>query len=159
MMNKKVPAAAVASEIPFRTTPSLYPEPFASMMKGRDKRNLSAVFGLKNITVNLTTLKPGGVSALRHSHKTQDEFVYVLEGHPALHTNDGYTQLAPGMCAGFKGGNGDAHHIINSTDKDVLYIEAGDNSAGDEVAYPDDDLKAVFVDEGWKFLHKDGSSY
>ena len=103
-----------------RAKRSIYPEPFASMMQGREKRQLGEAFGLSNFGVNLTTIAPGGMSALRHRHAVQDEFIYVVEGHPTLVTDAGDTELAPGMCAGFK---------------------------------------AVFVDGGWQFLHKDGRPY
>jgi uncharacterized cupin superfamily protein len=33
---------------------------------------------LRNFGVNLTTLTPGGSSALFHRHSKQDEFIYVL---------------------------------------------------------------------------------
>src|SRR5881392_2987126 len=49
-------------------------------MKGRVKRTLGDLFGLKNFGVNLTSLAPGAVSALRHAHSRQDEFLYVLQG-------------------------------------------------------------------------------
>lgn len=153
------PAALPATEVPLRARASNYPEPFASRMSGREKRPLGRAFGLTNIEVNLTRLKPGAQSALRHTHATQDEFVYVLEGHPTLVNNDGRFRLAPGMCAGFKAGDGNAHCLVNETDADAVYLEAGDNSAGDEVAYPDDDLKAVWESDRWRFLHKDGTPY
>ena len=51
---------------------------------GRVKRPLGDLFGLANFGVNLTTLRPGAVSALRHAHAKQDEFVYMLEGRPTL---------------------------------------------------------------------------
>jgi uncharacterized cupin superfamily protein len=107
------PAAIPAQDVPDRTAPSLYPEPFASRVNGRIKKNLSAVFGLTNITVNLTRMLPGAVSALRHAHKTNDEFVYVLRGNPTLVTDAGTTRLAPGMCAGLKdpaGSCGESFH-------------------------------------------------
>jgi uncharacterized cupin superfamily protein len=47
------------------------------------------LFGLKNFGVNLTRLAPGAQSALRHAHTRQDEFVYILEGHPTLVTDSG----------------------------------------------------------------------
>jgi uncharacterized cupin superfamily protein len=93
-----------AIKIPLRTTPSLYPEPFASHMAGREKRQLGDFFGLNNFGVNLTRLAPGSISALRHSHSKQDEFIYILQGFPTLHTNEGATRLEPGMCAGFPAG-------------------------------------------------------
>lgn len=76
-----------------------------------------------------------------------------------LHTDAGRTPMAPGMCAGFKAGTGDAHALLNESDADVLYLEVGDRTPGDAATYPDDDLQAVLVAGGWQFLHKDGSPY
>lgn len=150
----------LASDVPVQTAKSLYPDPFASRMARRRKRKLGDHFGLTNFGVNLTTIEPGGMSALRHAHKTQDEFVYVLSGHPTLVTNAGASELGPGMCVGFKAGTGDAHHLINRTQQDVTYLEMGDRSPNDSASYPDDDLQAVAdADGAWSFLHKDGSAY
>lgn len=148
-----------ASDIPVRSKPSVYPEPFASMMGGREKRQLGDYFGLSNFGINLTTLKPGAMSALRHSHSKQDEFIYILEGTPTLNSNVGKTILEPGMCAGMKAGSGNATNLVNETDKDVVYLEIGDRTPGDEGIYPDNDLKAVEADGKWIFTHKDGSRY
>ena len=153
------PVAIVAAEAPLRSKPSNYPEPFASQMAGRRKRPLGDLFGLANFGVNLTQLAPGAVSALRHAHTKQDEFVYILQGYPTLRTDEGRTRLSPGMCAGFKAGSGNGHHLINDTADPVVYLEVGDRTPGDEGSYPDDDLKALMVDGQWKFAHKDESPY
>lgn len=150
----------LALDVPPRNRPSLYPEPFASRMAGREKRQLGDAFGLKNFGVNLTRLIPGSGSALRHSHSMQDEFIYILEGNPTLITDQGETELAPGMCAGFRAGTGNASNLVNRTGKDVVYLEIGDRTSGDTVDYPDDDLKAVLNGDGkWIFTHKDGAPY
>jgi len=99
------------------------------------------------------------VSALRHAHTQQDEFVYILQGHPTLHTDEGRTRLSPGMCAGFKAGTGNGHRLINETAEEVVYLEVGDRTPGDEGSYPDDDLKALLVEGKWKFVHKEGTPY
>jgi uncharacterized cupin superfamily protein len=158
-MQEPTPTALTALDVPPRQKRSIYPEPFASLMEGRTKRVLGNLFGLSNFGVNLTTLAPGGSSALRHAHSKQDEFVYILAGHPTLHTDAGRQRLAPGMCAGFKAGTGDAHRLLNETDAEVLYLEVGDRTAGDEAHYPDDDLVAREVGGGWQFFHKDGRPY
>ncbi|HEX4780560.1 MAG TPA: cupin domain-containing protein [Usitatibacter sp.] len=123
------------------------------------KHPLGELFGLANFGVNITRIAPGGVSSLRHAHTKQDEFVYVLEGHPTLHTDEGRTRLSPGMCAGFRAGTGNGHCLANETQADVVYLEVGDRTPGDEGSYPDEDLKAAFVDGQWRFTHKDGSPY
>ncbi|HEY0201391.1 MAG TPA: cupin domain-containing protein [Burkholderiaceae bacterium] len=154
------PVAVLASEAPMRTKPSNYPEPFASMMSGREKRPLGDLFGLTNFGVNLTRMAPGAVSALRHAHSTQDEFIYVLSGQPTLVTNAGETLLSPGMCAGFKAGSGDGHQLANKTTQEVLYLEVGDRSSGDSVYYPDDDIQVVDASDGKRqFQHKSGIPY
>ena len=153
------PVAVVADQAPPRTKASNYPEPFASRMAGRRKQPLGDLFGLTNFGVNLTRLAPRAVSALRHTHTRQDEFLYVLRGQPTLHTDEGRTMLSPGMCAGFKAGSGNAHRLINETDTEVVYLEVGDRTPGDEGSYPDDDLKALLVEGQWKFFHKNGTAY
>lgn len=128
-------------------------------MKGREKRALGDMFGLVNFGVNLTRLLPGAGSALRHAHSRQDEFIYILHGHPVLISDAGETQLSPGMCAGFRAGTGNAHQLVNRTNEEVSYLEVGDRSAGDSAHYPDDDLQALLVEGKWQFAHKDGSPY
>lgn len=153
------PVMVTAREVPVRSKPSVYPEPFASRMAGREKRVLGDLFGLSNFGVNLTTLRPGATSSLRHAHTRQDEFIYILEGHPTLHTDEGATPLKPGDCAGFRAGTGNGHCLRNPTADTVVYLEVGDRTQGDEGHYPDDDLKAVQRDGHWQFLHKDGTPY
>ena len=87
-------------------------------MAGREKRPLGDVFGLSNFGVNLTTLLPGAVSALRHAHSRQDEFIYILCGHPVLITDEGETQLAPGMCSGIKAGTGNGQQLLNRSSEE-----------------------------------------
>ncbi|MDO8931152.1 MAG: cupin domain-containing protein [Rhodocyclaceae bacterium] len=163
MSDRSIPVAIMAAGAPLRTRPTLYPEPVAAMLasrlSGRHKRPLGDLFGLKNFGVNLTRLEPNAVSSLRHAHERQDEFVFILQGCPSLLTNEGKTRLSPGMCAGFRAGTGNAHTLINETGEDVVYLEIGDRTSGDEVTYPDDDLHAQFNDGQWTFSHKDGTPY
>jgi len=153
------PMAIAALEVTPRAAKSFYPEPFASRMSGRSKRQLGEFFGLKNFGVNLTSLAPGGASSLRHAHTRQEEFVYVVEGTPTLVTNEGRRTLRAGDCVGFRAGTGNAHHLLNESDAQVLYLEMGDRGAGDEVVYPDDDLHVAEIDGRRRFLHKDGTPY
>ncbi|MBU2848173.1 cupin domain-containing protein [Acidithiobacillus ferriphilus] len=159
MSDKEIPIAVLATQVAPRAKPSIYPEPFASRMKGREKRPLGDLFGLSNFGVNLTRLLPGAGSALRHAHTKQDEFIYILHGNPVLITDAGESQLSPGMCAGFKAGTGNAHQLLNRSSEEVIYLEVGDRNAGDSAVYPDDDLQAVLVEGKWNFAHKDGSPY
>jgi uncharacterized cupin superfamily protein len=160
MSDKSPPVAILASAAAPRRKSTIYPEPFASRVAKREKRVLGDVFGLTNFGVNLTRLGPGAVSALRHAHTRQDELVYIIEGTPVLVTDAGETVLQPGMCAGFKAASGDAHHLVNRSDADVVYLEIGDRTPGDTATYPDDDLEMALAADGALLLRrKDGTPY
>lgn len=151
-------AAIDASSAPARAPVFAFPEPLASLMRNRSRHPLGSHFGITNFGVNLTRLPPGSISAPRHCHSLQDEFVYILEGTPVLVTGAGEMPLNPGMCAGFKAGSGDAHQLRNDSDAMVVYLEVGDRTAGDVVTYPDDDLKIDrLLDGRFGIVRKDGS--
>jgi uncharacterized cupin superfamily protein len=151
--------AVIAAEVAPPAQRTIYPAPFAARVSGRVKRRLGDAVGLKNFGVNLTRLAPGSMSALLHRHSHQDEFVYVLEGTPTLVTESGEVTLGPGSCAGFPAG-GEAHQLVNRSSSDVLYLEVGDRTAGDQASYPADDLKATLGADGkWLVTHKDGTPY
>ncbi len=153
------PVAVDAAAVAPRTRKSVYPEPFAARMEKREKRPLGDLFGLKNFGVNLTTLAPGGESALLHRHSKQDEFIYVVAGEPTLVTEHGELALSPGMCAGFPAA-GAAHQLVNRTDAEVVFLEVGDRTGGDEASYPNDDIQAALGSDGvWQFTRKDGRPY
>lgn len=158
--NRDDPVIALrAEDVAPRKRPSIIPEPYFSRMTKRQKRQLGDLFGLKNFGVNLTTIEPGGESALLHRHTRQDEFIYVLEGSPTLVTDQGEVALGPGMCAGFPAG-GVAHHLVNRTEAQVVYLEIGDRSSRDTAQYPEDDLQAASGPDGGRvFTHKDGTPY
>jgi uncharacterized cupin superfamily protein len=153
-------AAIDAVSAPARPPVLTFPEPFASLMSDRIRHPLGTPFGISNFGVNLTYLPPGSISAPRHFHSHQDEFVYILEGTPILVTSAGEMPLRPGMCAGFKAGSGDAHRLLNRSDAMAVYLEVGDRTSGDVVTYPDDDIK---IDKGpdgrLRVVRKDGSPY
>lgn len=149
-----------AKSIPAIIGKTIYPEPYASLVKGRLKRKLGELFGLTNFGINLTHLSPGARSALAHSHSKQNEFIFVLEGTPTLVLEEEEFTLNPGDCYGFKAGTGIVHQLVNRSEESVTYLEIGDRTERDEVEYPNDDLKATQLPNGeWALTHKDGRAY
>ncbi len=149
-----------AKSIPAIMGKTIYPAPYAALVEGRRKHKLGEFFGLSNFGVNLTHLAPGAVSALAHSHSKQEEFIFILEGTPTLILEREEFTLSPGDCYGFKAGTSIAHQLVNRSEENVSYLEIGDRTSGDEVEYPNDDLKATQLANGlWHLTHKDGSPY
>jgi uncharacterized cupin superfamily protein len=155
--------AMVAAQAPLRAKPSNYPPEVLAMLQpllsGREKRPLGDLFGLTRFGVNLTTLAPGAASALRHAHSLQDEFIYIVSGHAILVTDEGRTALSAGMCAGFKAGTGNAHHVLNESSEPVVVLEVGDRTDGDTVTYPDADLMGRQQGGQWLFFRSNGEKF
>ena len=105
-----------------------YPAPFTHVVTGRSRKRLGVAAGLDQFGVNLTTLKPGAASALRHWHHKEDELVYVLEGELTLIEDDGETPLKAGDAAGFKASVKNGHHLVNISNRDAVYLEIGSRS-------------------------------
>jgi len=140
-------------------TKGVYPQPHHSVTDGREKTALGNVAGLTQFGVNLTRLKPGAASALRHWHEQEDEFIYVLDGELILVEDGGDTLLKPGDCAGFKAGVSNGHQLINRSQRDALYLEIGTRAASERAHYPDVDLVLERDARGMRFLHKSGEPY
>src|ERR1700728_2910869 len=120
-------------------TRSTYPEPFKRAVEGRSRKRLGNAASLDQFGVNLTTLKPGAASALRHWHEMEDEFVYMLEGELVLIEDGGETVLRAGDAAGFKANSGDGHCLVNKSNINAVYLEIGTRSKYERVDYPDVD--------------------
>ena len=129
-------------------TGTVYPPEFAGAVKGREKRALGDVFGLTQYGVNLTTLAPGSWSSQRHWHEKEDEFVFVVEGEITLIDDAGEHLLKPGMCAGFKAGVPNGHHLVNKTKAPVSYLEIGTRASKERAHYSEADM--LFEKDGAK---------
>ena len=151
--------AVRASEIVPRVG-SNYPGALAEPCKSREKRALGNVFNLDQFGVNQTTLPPGAWSSLRHWHAREDEFIYVLDGEVTLIDEAGEYVLTPGMCAGFKAGTPNGHHLINRSSRTATILEVGTRARDDDATYPGIDLKAVKRNGGpWQSQRRDGTPY
>jgi uncharacterized cupin superfamily protein len=138
---EKIPAQQVAS----------YPREFAAVISGREKQRIGDAAGLTQFGVNVTRIKAGSASALRHWHEQEDEFIYMIEGELVLQENDGETVLKPGDAAGFKAGSGIAHCLINRTQREV-----GTRAKSERVHYPDVDFLMERDASGRRYFRKSG---
>ncbi len=136
-----------------------YPPPFDRVVLGRERKRLGNAVGLDQFGVNLTTLKPGAASALRHWHEQEDELIFVLEGEVVLIEDDGETVLRRGDAAGFKAKNPNGHHLVNKSSRDAVFLEVGTRSKHERAHYPGVDMMAVRDDKGMRYTHKNGEPY
>ena len=140
-------------------TGSIYPEPYASMVKGRSSLRIGDAGGLTQFGVNLVTLEPGALSSLRHWHLHEDEFVMVTEGECTLVQDAGETVMRPGDCAAFPAGSTDGHQFVNRTDKVARFLVVGSKAPREVATYSDVDLRVEMGGGKARFTYKDGSDF
>lgn len=133
-----------------------YPEPHRQKVRGRHRRRLGEALGLTQFGVNITRLEPGTWSSQRHWHAREDEFILILEGTPTLITDAGEQILQPGHVAGFPAGRADGHHLVNRSDRPVLYLEVGSRIADDRAFYSDIDM---ISERNGLYTRRDGTPY
>ena len=140
-------------------TGTIYPDPYAAMMKGRSSLRLGDAGGLTQFGANLVILEPGAPSSLRHWHQAEDEFVMVTEGECTLIQDAGETVMRPGDCAAFPAGSTDGHHFINRTQSIAKFLVVGTKAKHEVATYSDLDFRLVSDDGKVAFTYKDGTPW
>ena len=146
------------ARVPIDTT-TLYPQQFRKVVDGRERQKLGNAAGLTQFGVNLTRLKPGAASALRHWHENEDEFVYVIDGELVLIENSGEIVLRPGDAAGFKAGVENGHCLVNRTSRDAIYLEIGTRALSERAHYSDVDCKVERNGTTFSYTRRSGEPY
>ena len=93
--------------------------------------------GLQKIGIHIELLYPGRRTSWPHAESLEEEFAYVLEGHPDVWINGHLHALVPGDFVAFPSGTGIAHTFLNNTDKNVLLLVGGEASKKEnQIVYP-----------------------
>jgi uncharacterized cupin superfamily protein len=98
-------------------------------------KSLGDLAGLKNIGIHLITIAPGDKSTEFHSHKYEEEAIYILSGHGTEVIGDETHKIGPGDFIGFPAG-GAAHETINDGNEPLVCLVIGQRLAQDIVDYP-----------------------
>lgn len=140
-------------------TGSIYPEPYASQMRGRSSLRLGQAGGLTQFGANLVVLEPGARSSLRHWHQSEDEFLIVTEGQCVLIEDAGETLMGAGDCAAFPAGVADGHCLVNRSQAQARFLVVGTKATSEVVTYSDVDLVAVIEAGSARFTYRDGTAW
>ncbi len=101
----------------------------------RDDKSLGDEAGLKNIGIHLITIAPGDKSTEFHTHKYEDEAIYVLAGHGTEVIGNETHKIGPGDFIGLPAG-GPAHETVNDGGEPLVCLVIGQRLAQDVVDYP-----------------------
>ena len=124
MSQESLPSVIRPADVEPITT-STYPSQFQERVRGRIKWRLGTSAGLANLSVVLVELPPGVATSLRMWQTAEDEFAYVLDGHPTLITDTGEIEMSPGESVGFPAGRAVGHHFVNRGPATARLLEGG----------------------------------
>jgi uncharacterized cupin superfamily protein len=93
--------------------------------------------GLTRIGIHHERLPPGRRTSYPHAESAEEEFVFVLEGHPDAWIDGTLHPLEPGMAVSFPAGTGICHTFLNNTDVDVRLLVIGEKPKDENrIHYP-----------------------
>ena len=101
----------------------------------REDKSLGDEAGLKNIGIHLITIVPGDKSTEFHSHKYEDEAIYILSGRGTETIGNETYKIGPGDFIGLPAG-GPAHETINDGTEPLVCLVIGQRLPQDVVDYP-----------------------
>ncbi len=101
----------------------------------RIDKSLGDEVGLKNLGIHLISIAPGDKSTELHTHRYEEEAIYVLSGRGTEVIGDQTYKIAAGDFIGFTGG-GAAHETINDDTEPLVCLVIGQRLAQDVVDYP-----------------------
>ena len=101
----------------------------------RTNKSLGDEVGLKNIGIHLISIAPGDKSTEFHTHRYEEEAIYVLSGRGSAVIGETTQKISPGDFIGFPAG-GAAHETINDGTEPLVCLVIGQRLQQDVVDYP-----------------------
>jgi uncharacterized cupin superfamily protein len=101
----------------------------------RMDKSLGDEVGLKNIGIHLISIAPGDKSTEFHTHRYEEEAIYVLSGRGTAVIGETAQKIGPGDFIGFPAG-GTAHETINDGTEPLVCLVIGQRLPQDVVDYP-----------------------
>lgn len=106
--------------------------------------------GLTRLGVHHERLPPGRRTSYPHAESLEEEFIFVLEGHPDVWINGELWPLEPGDSVGFPAGTGICHTFINNTQEEVRLLVLGEaNKPENRIYYPLNSAYAATRQDRW----------
>lgn len=111
---------------------------------------LGRLLGLTRIGIHHERLLPGRRTSYPHAESAEEEFVYVIEGHPDVWIDGRLHRLEPGDAVGFPAGTGICHTVINNTETEVRLLVVGERPKDENrIRYPRNPEHEATLKDRW----------
>lgn len=97
--------------------------------------SLSEAVGLQRTGLHVMRIPPGKESFAFHTHRCEEEFMYVLSGRGVAEIGDQVVEIGPGDFLGFPTPSV-GHHLRNPFDEDLVYLSGGERRAVEIADFP-----------------------
>jgi uncharacterized cupin superfamily protein len=96
---------------------------------------MSKEVGLERTGVSYVRVPPGKESFIYHSHRFEEEWIYVLSGTGIAELDGDEVLVGPGDFLGFPTPS-IAHHLRNHGHEDLVYLMGGESREFEVAEYP-----------------------
>jgi uncharacterized cupin superfamily protein len=97
---------------------------------------LARMVGLKRTGVSLASISPGKESFVYHSHQTEEEWIYILNGRGTARIDGVDYEVGAGDFMGFPTPSV-AHHLTNTSTGQLVYLMGGEHHEWEVADFPD----------------------
>jgi uncharacterized cupin superfamily protein len=106
--------------------------------------------GLTRIGIHHMRLPPGRRTSYPHAESAEEEFVFVLEGHPDAWIDGVLHPLAPGDSVAFPAGTGICHSFLNNTAQEVRLLVVGEKPKSENrIRFPVNQAYEMTREDRW----------
>jgi uncharacterized cupin superfamily protein len=123
MSNRESPHLLRAADIQSSTQPVSHPWNSNSEIHGT---MLARTLGLARTGVSLARIRPGKESFVYHSHRYEEEWIYILSGKAVAEIDDAEYEVSAGDFMAFPTPSV-AHHLRNPFVEDLVYLMGGES--------------------------------
>lgn len=98
-------------------------------------RLLTEDSGVSSFSLIHEELPPGHRTSSPHSHSIKDEIYLVLSGEPSAYVEGKKTMMSSGDYVIFKGGQQEAHCLVNETNENIELLLFSSSPSDDVIEY------------------------
>jgi uncharacterized cupin superfamily protein len=112
---------------------------------GADDAEVGLLIGARKLGYRVARIEPGNSFCPLHSHESEEEFFFVLDGEPSIRTLRGTLRCRRGDFIAFPTGEGGTHELRNDSSAPCTVLLVGLNNPAEICFYPDSDKVLVDV--------------
>jgi uncharacterized cupin superfamily protein len=104
---------------------------------GGSRQRVGAAIGAQKLGYSFFTVPPGKAAFPYHTHTTNEEMIYVVEGRGVLRLAKDEVEVTAGTIVACPPGTEFAHQLINTSNQELRYLVVSTMEYPDLSEYPD----------------------